>query len=536
MRAWEAAMSNPNAFDMYDGVQLTSAHSAGPAAEATADYGEAVTYQLAPTAPPLDPAEIDSADSAVEVVVMWGELSILHVEHLSPPRSFYVGEAADHGGQLATDFLIGRELLGVERLPIAIEANGGTAIVLPQGATGDVSTADGSITFEELSTRGRLQPCPELAGALQYTLPPGATGRVHHSGFTFILKPTTAARRIGVARASRLDLQDSAWIGASVVFHVGLLLSFYLLPPRSPRLALDVLNADSRLVQYELEPPQTDDAKTPQWLNDVAKADGGKSGKAHDGDEGTMGKDHEKKTDNRYAVKGPADNEDPHLSREQAIEMAMKAGIIGVMRSSVGSWSSPTSPYGRETALGNDPASALGALLGDQIGLNAGFGGLGPRGVGHGGGGHAEGSIGIGKLGTLGHDGCCGSGFGRGAGGLRNRQPKPGPFIRSEHADIHGSLSREVIRRIIHRHVNEVRYCYAQELNARPDLQGRVAVKFIIAPTGAVQAAALASSTLGNSKVEQCVVDAVGRWLFPAPEGGGIVVVTYPFVLEQTGS
>jgi hypothetical protein len=62
-----------------------------------------------------------------------------------------------------------------------------------------------------------------------------------------------------------------------------------------------------------------------------------------------------------------------------------------------------------------------------------------------------------------------------------------------------------------------------------------VAIQFIISPTGAVQTAAVNSSDLGNGKVEQCIVSAVRRWTFPSPEGGGIVVVTYPFVLQQTG-
>jgi outer membrane biosynthesis protein TonB len=101
--------------------------------------------------------------------------------------------------------------------------------------------------------------------------------------------------------------------------------------------------------------------------------------------------------------------------------------------------------------------------------------------------------------------------------------------------DIHGSLSKEVIRRVIHQHISEVRHCYEQELNVRPDLQGRVSVKFVIAPTGAVQAAAVESSELRNARVEQCIAQSVRRWIFPAPEGGGLVIVGYPFVLSQTG-
>jgi len=512
--------------------------ASGPlASEAARDYGEAVTYQLVPTAPPVNPADIDSSETAVEIVIMWGELSILHVEHLSPPRSFYVGEATDAKGKPATDFLIGSESIGSDRLPIAVESGASVAVVIPHGATGDVTINNQRITFEELAAQGQLQGASELAGAAQYPLPPGATARVQYRGFTFIIKPMSAARRVGIGGAGNPNWKEYIWTIASMGFHVGLLLLFYFLPPRSSSLSLDLLNADSRLVKYLIEPPETVEEETPEWLDETKMEDeeGGK-GKRHKDEEGQMGKKDEKKTKNKFGIEGPEDNEDPHMAREEAKEMAANAGIIGILKASVGAWNSPTSPYGRDTALGADPMSALGALMGDQIGSNFGFGGLGLRGTGRGGGGTGEGTIGLGNIGTIGHGagGGTGSGYGRGAGGFRGREAKV-PHIRSGKADVRGSLSKEVIRRIIHRHINEVRFCYEQELNQRPDLQGRVAVKFIISPTGAVQTAASASSTIGNAKVEQCIVSAVRRWTFPSPEGGGIVVVTYPFVLEQTG-
>jgi pSer/pThr/pTyr-binding forkhead associated (FHA) protein len=508
------------------------------AAEAAGDYGEAVTYQLVPTAPPVNPADVDSSEMAVEVVIMWGELSILHVEHLSPPRSFYVGEATDAKGHPTTDFLIGSESIGTDRLPVAVESGATVAAVIPHGATGEVTINNQSITFEELAAQGQLQSSGQLAGAMQYPLPPGATARVQYRGFTFILKPMSAARRVGIGGNPYLNWKDSIWTVASMAFHIGLLLLFYFLPPRSSSLSLDLLNEDSRLVKYLIEPPETVEEETPEWLDDSKMDDeeGGK-GKRHKDEEGQMGKKDEKKTKNKFGIEGPENNEDPHMAREEAKEMAAQAGIIGILKASVGSFNSPTSPYGRDTALGNDPMSALGALMGDQIGSNFGFGGLGLRGTGRGGGGTGEGTIGLGNIGTIGHGagGGTGSGYGRGAGGFRGRDAKV-PHIRSGKADVRGSLSKEVIRRIIQRHVNEVKFCYEQELNQRPDLQGRISVKFIISPTGAVQTAATADSTMGNAKVEGCVVAAVRRWTFPSPEGGGIVVVTYPFVLEQTGS
>jgi pSer/pThr/pTyr-binding forkhead associated (FHA) protein len=498
--------------------------------------GDNVVYQLIPQTPPVNPADVDSSEAAVEVVILWGELSILHVEHLSPPRSFYVGEATDAKGKPLTDFLIGSESLGTERLPVVVESGSSVAVVIPQGATGDITVGNQVISVEELAAQGQLQTAGELAGARQYPLPPGATARIQYRGFTFVVKPMSAARRVGIGEGQTPDWKSYIWTFASMAFHTGLLLLFYFLPPRSSSLSLDLLNADSRLVKYLIEPPETVEEEQPEWLQENKDDDEGGKGKRHKDEEGQMGKKDDKKTKNKFGIEGPPDNQDPHMARDEAKQMAANAGIIGILKASVGAWNSPTSPYGRDSALGSDAMSALGALMGDQVGSNFGFGGLGLRGTGRGGGGTGEGTIGLGNIGTIGHGagGGTGSGYGSGAGGFHGRDAKV-PRIRSGQADVHGSLSKEVIRRIIGRHINEVRFCYEQELNSRPDLQGRISIKFIISPTGAVQTAAVDNSDMGNAKVEQCIAQAVRRWTFPAPEGGGIVVVSYPFVLAQTG-
>src|SRR3954462_13008109 len=41
---------------------------------------------------------------------------------------------------------------------------------------------------------------------------------------------------------------------------------------------------------------------------------------------------------------------------------------------------------------------------------------------------------------------------------------------------------------------------------------------------------------MGNARVENCTVQAVRRWEFPKPMGGGIVIVSYPFVLTPSGA
>jgi TonB family protein len=60
-------------------------------------------------------------------------------------------------------------------------------------------------------------------------------------------------------------------------------------------------------------------------------------------------------------------------------------------------------------------------------------------------------------------------------------------------------------------------------------LEGRISIQFVISPQGQVASSVLQSSTMSNLSVEKCVVDAVKRWEFPKPTGGGIAIVAYPF-------
>jgi outer membrane biosynthesis protein TonB len=383
-----------------------------------------------------------------------------------------------------------------------------------------------------------LQACGELAGAEQFSVPAGATAKVQFRGFTWIVRPTAAGRKVGVGGPPQLNWNQQVWTMLSLGLHAAFLLMFYFLPPSAASLSLDLLTADSRLVQYLMEPPETQEEEQPDWLQEEQQEDDqeGGTGKRHKGDEGQMGDESAQKSKNRYGIEGPQDNTDPHMAREQAREQAATVGAIGVLQAMTGAWNSPTSPFGQDSALGADAMSALGALMGDQVGSNFGFGGLGLRGTGRGGGGTGEGTIGLGNLGTIGHGAGTGSGsgYGSGAGGFSGRRSSV-PRIRTGDADVRGSLSREVIRRVIRRHINEVRFCYEQELGQRPDLAGRVTVSFIISATGAVQTAAVQSTTLSNARVEACIVQSVRRWTFPAPDGGGVVGVNYPFVLDSSG-
>jgi TonB family protein len=107
------------------------------------------------------------------------------------------------------------------------------------------------------------------------------------------------------------------------------------------------------------------------------------------------------------------------------------------------------------------------------------------------------------------------------------------PHLGAGDPEVRGSLSREAIQLVIQSHLGEVQSCYERELVRDPALRGRVLVSFVIGPSGAVQSAAVTESTLRSPRVEGCIVEAVRRWTFPPPEGGGVVGVNYPFVLTS---
>jgi TonB family protein len=95
-----------------------------------------------------------------------------------------------------------------------------------------------------------------------------------------------------------------------------------------------------------------------------------------------------------------------------------------------------------------------------------------------------------------------------------------------------GALDKSLIEQVIKRNLNSIRYCYSRELNRNPTLGGKLTVKFTIASDGSV-AKAETKQGIGSPAVESCVAERFLRFKFPAPKGGGVVVVSYPIVFSR---
>ncbi len=96
-----------------------------------------------------------------------------------------------------------------------------------------------------------------------------------------------------------------------------------------------------------------------------------------------------------------------------------------------------------------------------------------------------------------------------------------------------GKLDREVVKNYIRKQLAKIRWCYQKAFQKNPELEGKLTVSFVISPTGSVMSAKVINSSLADKELEGCVEQKIMTWRFPAPQGGGVVKVNYPFVLRK---
>lgn len=158
-----------------------------------------------------------------------------------------------------------------------------------------------------------------------------------------------------------------------------------------------------------------------------------------------------------------------------------------------------------------------------------GTGGFSTEGVGKGGGGK---SIGIGR--TVGQ----GEGGFEGTGrlGLSGNSPiEAGSGHARAPATVRGGgLDSDIIDSIVRRRQDRIRLCYERQLNFKPKLSGKVSVQFVIGAKGSIVATNITEDTMQNQNVRSCILGEVQTWTFPAPVGGTLVTVDYPFVFESS--
>lgn len=109
--------------------------------------------------------------------------------------------------------------------------------------------------------------------------------------------------------------------------------------------------------------------------------------------------------------------------------------------------------------------------------------------------------------------------------------PVPGPAVELLPVDEEG-IDVAVFPRL-----RDIRECYQAWLEAQPDLEGRIVVRFVVAGRGGVgvvnRISIVEGTTTGNTLFEGCVMNVMSDLRFEPPPAGGTVEVDYPFVFRS---
>jgi len=374
--------------------------------------------------------------------------------------------------------------------------------------SGFVDIGDQRHTFQDLIESGKAS----ANGPGAYQVPIDDDTRVVADLGNVIFFSQMVAPGAQVAKRGGGD-KDPLFLGlmSFMTFLLAMILVIFLNSP--PPSESEIMEVPDRFVEMLLEQPEPEPQKEKNKPD--ANPDAGEGAKAKK-EEGKVGK----KDAKMEKAKG---NKVELQKKKLDTEVAENAGVLGALRDG----GELDGVFGTSN-LSSDLAGGIGGLIGAK-GTQIGSGGLGARGSGLGGGGTAAG---LGGLGTKGR-GSGASGYGSGGGNF-GAKGEGGIGRIGGDPIILGALDKSLIDAVIKKHMNQIRYCYQRELPKNPTLGGKVTVKFVISKTGSVSKASTKTSTLNNKAVEGCINSRFMRFKFPEPKGGGIVIVSYPFIFQPS--
>ncbi len=449
----------------------------------------------------------------LRVAAVWGT-TVLALRTLRAGESFELGDGA--GAVLPIPD-------GIDMSPAPVRGAHGAWEVDARGAVAGV-----------LKLRGRDEDVASFArSAAPIPVVPGDFGLLQYGQFGIFFQYATAAQPM--ANAWGPELLVALALFSSGVLHVGVLgLMRALMTPPPIDKPLELTDPDEyaarfglrRAVLEEPEPVQAGPKAGGSGVKDPGAKDKKKQGGGRKvaGDEGKLGLHGDKdKTEIPGDIK-PARN---YGGISEVLQSETGEQIRQTLNT-INSVSDALAMNSEQLTVGSGPGTSLKGVGSGGGGTGAGviFGsgtmdtgwGAG-KGGGYGGGRGGPGGRGHGGNGRGGSGGGTGTGHGTGEARVGVRAGTP---------TAHGGLSAEQIRRVVMAHQGALRACYDIELARNPGLRGGVTMAWKIAPSGLVNTASVAGSTIHNPRVEGCILRQVKSWHFPTAESPSDVNA-YPF-------
>ena len=466
----------------------------------------------------------------------WRQLIAQSVSMFNKGESVYIGETYD------CRFFVPSETIGATEYPLLIPHRAGWALNLRhKDMRGDILHGGKVYSIEDARAAG-------LVKANLLPMAPGTKARMRFGQFSMLLSYVAVPPMPKGAFLATIKLQEMAYMAISLMIHFGLLILFVYLQPESDiqirrrdnaalarLIQIESIKAQEEEEEEEIEDDleKTEELEDEIELEDLSLNEGEKFLEEEEPELILQPKPEpeRKPLTEEQRVQQRQENQDvARRTSETYIPQQMLAQITGANL-----LNRPTGSMGLKIiggAGGPDAGAANSAFAGevgsDQGGAFAGLNNMGAtQGIGGGGPTGATGHLvaGLDKQQR-------GKGKGR-FGNVRFKESTQRAVVTTGRVRVSGgALTKAIIRKYINRQKPSIVLCYKRAVQASPDLEGKVVVSFMIAPTGRVMSPSISSSTLGNSTVEACIVRGLGRWRFPAPQNAGSVRVSYPFLFR----
>jgi hypothetical protein len=393
------------------------------------------------------------------------------------------------------------------------------------GMEGELIVDGRSTSLAELAATGRARPSATAVGAVEIPIPQAAKIRARAGQTTFLVSAVAKPKQQRASMLAMLEGRPLKYAAGSLVAHLGIVLLLSQVGEDAAGVAITMESRETLGTLAKLNAVEDAPKPDPEEGND-GETKGDKTEEvamAMPDEEGRSGDPKHPSDQSQIRVK---DNKtEPQITREQAVEAARQAGIMGStrLRDSISSLSGVEG-----ITSGFDGESVFGAFDGVE-GAGRGTFGTGRSGDGIGGGCFNPpcGIIIGGRYGTIPTGKLAGDGYRTGRPpGLRDHIAAS-PILTGPKEVSGGTLDKSIIKRYIKRNEQAIGYCYEKELLARPGLAGTVSIQFLISTSGGGQGF--------DDNVTSCVANVIKNIAFPAPKDGLSVTVNYPFTFRAAG-
>jgi hypothetical protein len=475
-------------------------------------------YVLRGGGPPAASDELEQrALQEVEVIVLW-QGDVLAVSHLRPPGSFFIG-----GPGSACDVALPADILGAERLCVAVGSRSEISALLPAQARVWLTLPDGSSRRVEQAA----QPAAPGRAPLESVLPLGLGQRAHlRLGPIEVQVAAVAAGRPPARRRSLgLDATTLGYFGLSALSVAGLLALLSLTAPplgltQGERATLDqiyllqsYLTASAERLERQRSETSERPRQSPASPPPLRRAPPA-SALAEPEPEPAL----PALPEAALADAGEPTPRTP-LARARELEAARSFGMISLLGSHLAELDDPRLHFRRE--LSSAEVAQMDRMFNPEPQWDEGPGGLSLSGTGLHAGGKAD-VIARGVVGTVSEgEGTLPPHFAHAARSMGSHRPAAPAPVRG----VDEPLSPALVRRAVNARSSELRECDETGRLSNPALAGSATLSFVVEPDGHVERVDLLDSDLPPS-VGACLQNVFRRLRF-TPSGSGPLSVKY---------